>query len=259
MITNPVLETLRQRSTLRKFSDRPVDSEVEDAIIQAALRAPTASNMMYYSIIKIHDKDLQMTLQKNCKNQPYISKAPMMLVFCADYQRWADLFAEDGVPEKCEEVGAVFHRPNERNFLLAAIDATLAAQNAVIAAESLGLGSCYLGHIMGHVESNRELFDLPEYVYPILAVIFGYPAEGVNRIPTQRFDSRFIVHENKYHRLSRDELSEMLEKRLSFPEKNRFNAINKGQFYYLNKYAFEPSYMEGARSIKEVLKNWNGD
>ncbi len=182
----------------------------------------------------------------------------MMLVFCADYQRMADLFDKDGVPEKCRQMDMPFNRPNERNFLLAAIDATLAAQNSVIAAESMGLGSCYLGHIMGHVEDNRRLFNLPEYVYPILAVIYGYPDEKLMRKPNKRFDAKYIVHENEYHRLSGEELDEMYEDRLSCPAENRYGAVNRGQYLYFNKYAYEPSYMEGARSIKEVLKNWNG-
>lgn len=258
MEMNPVLEILENRSTLRKFSDQEVSQEVENAILQAALRAPTASNMMYYSIIRVRDKELQLKLQKNCKNQPYISQAPMMLIFCADYQRWADLYEWDGVPEKCAELGLEYHKPNERNFLLSTIDATLAAQNAVIAAESMGLGSCYLGHIMGHAEDNRELFDLPPYVYPVIAVLFGYPAEGLKRVKSPRFDKKYIVHINKYHRLPREELEEMLGKRFSCPQENRYGAKNKGQFLYLNKYAYEPSYSEGARSIKEVLKNWNG-
>lgn len=258
MQMNPVLEVLENRSTLRKFSSRPVEQEVEDAILQAALRAPTASNMMYYSIIRIRDKELQLKLQKNCKNQPYISLAPCMMVFCADYQRWADLYECDGVPEKCAEMGIEYHRPNERNFLLAAIDATLAAQNAVIAAESMGLGSCYLGHIMGHVEDNRALFQLPPYVYPVIAVLFGYPAEGLKRVKSPRFDKKYIVHTNRYHRLSREELEEMLGKRFTFPQENRYGAKNRGQYLYFNKYAYEPSYWEGARSIKEVLKDWNG-
>lgn len=256
---NSVIDLLENRMTLRKYDERPIEQDKVDAILQAALRAPSGSNMMHYSIIQITDKNLQMKIQKNCKNQPYISKAPLMLIFCADYQRYIDYYEAGGVPEKCEKLGVEFHYPSESGFLMSAVDATLAAHNAVIAAESLGLGSCYLGHILSHIEDNRKLFDLPPYVFPVLAVIFGYQAEGHKRFKSPRFDKKYILHENRYHRMSEKELEEMFSERFSCPEGNRYGAVNRAQFSYIKKFCYEPAYQEMARSVREVLKSWKDE
>ncbi len=258
METNPVLELLEERTTLRRFSTRQIEQEKEAAILQAAMRAPSASNMMHYSIIRICDKQLQMKLQKNCKDQPYISQAPLMLIFCADYQRYMDFYDHGQVKEKCTELGITYRYPEESNFLMAAIDATLAAHNAVLAAESMGLGSCYLGHILSHIEDNRVLLDLPPYVFPVLAVIFGYPAEGTKRVKSKRFAGKYIIHNNSYHRLNPEELNEMFAERFHCPEGNRYGAENIAQYSYINKFGHKPAYAEVGRSVREIIKNWQG-
>ena len=93
---------------------------------------------------------------------------------------------------------------------LAVTDTMIAAQNAVTAAESLGIGSCYIGDIMENYEAQRELLNLPEYVVPVGMLIFGYPTEQQLRRPKpKRVDMKFIVHENSYHTMSNQELEEM--------------------------------------------------
>ena len=256
VIQNPMLQLIEERSTLRRYADRPVEPEVEQAIIRAALRAPTASNMMYYSIITIHDKELQKKLQEICNQQPYISQAPCMLIFCADYQRIYDWFEKDQVPEKCAQLGKEYLYPSEKNFLLGVDDAMLAAENAILAAESLGLGSCLIGHIVNHRREHQRLLGLPDLVFPIVALLIGYPQEGQPRKKSARFDQRFIVHENRYHRLSGEELDEMFGSRFGYTPKNRFQAENAGQQLYLSKYAASACYSQEVQSIREALRVW---
>lgn len=256
---NAVIDLLEDRMTLRKFAPRDIEQEKEEAIIQAALRAPSGSNMMRYSIIKVSDPELRMAIQKNCKDQPYISKAPLMLIFCADDQRYIDYYEAGKVPEKCREIGVEFHYPSESSFLMSAIDATLAAHNAVLAAESMGLGSCYLGHILSHIEDNRRLLCLPPYVFPVLAVIFGYQAEGFRRTKSPRYAKKYILHEDRYCRLGPDELETMFGERFKCPEGNRYSAENPAQFSYIQKFGYEPAYQEMARSVREILRDWQGE
>jgi nitroreductase len=85
---NPVLEIIENRRSVRKYSNRPIPSKEKKQILHATLRAPTAGNMMLYSIIEIESQDLKDQLAVTCDNQPFIAKAPWMLLFLADYQRW---------------------------------------------------------------------------------------------------------------------------------------------------------------------------
>lgn len=254
-----ILELMDQRTTLRSFSERPVEPELEELIIKMALRAPTASNMMYYSVITIHDKELQRALQKTCNNQPYISQAPCMLVFCADYQRLYDFYEYGNVPEKCRELERIYLYPSEKNMLLCTEDAVLAAENAVLAAQALGMGSCFIGHIMDHCEIHRQLFNLPPLVFPVLALLIGYPPDNYKPVRRPRFEQTYIVHENTYHRLTKEELDGMYGTRFHFVPENRYKANNAAQQLYLSKYASSECYAEGVRSVKKAFENWRGE
>lgn len=95
--------------------------------------------------------------------------------------------------------------------MLAVSDANIAAQNAVVAAHSLGIGSCYIGDIMENAEKQRELLSLPDYVFPAAMLVFGYPTEKqLERPKPPRADMRYIVHENGYRDMDATELKSML-------------------------------------------------
>lgn len=91
-----------------------------------------------------------------------------MLVYCADCLKWYTAFKESGCDPR---------DPGEGDLLLAVCDAVIAAQNAVVAAESFGIGSCYIGDIMENIEEQRDILDLPPYVFPAAMLVFGYPTE----------------------------------------------------------------------------------
>lgn len=137
---NPTIELMNARSSTRAYDAAPLSDEEKQAILHTTMRAPTAGNLMLYSIIEIEDQALKERLAVTCDHQPFIARAPWVLVFVADYQKWIDLFAISGV----DELDGVAHRgaPGPGDLLLACSDALIAAQNAVIAAESLGIGSC---------------------------------------------------------------------------------------------------------------------
>lgn len=187
---NAVIEQLWARKSVRAYADRPILPAEKQAILEAALQAPTAGNMTLYTILDITAPDIKARLAETCDHQPFIAKAPMVLIFCADYKRWYDLF--------CRHVEAV-RAPAEGDFLLAVADALIAAQNTVVAAESLGIGSCYIGDITEHYELHRSLLHLPDYVVPAAMLCFGYPAQQQKeRTKPARFCAADIVHENGY-------------------------------------------------------------
>ena len=254
MEKNNTLRLIENRRTIRAYSKKELTQEEIDTIILGAMRAPTAGNMMMYSILQITDQDMKEKLVKTCDNQPHIAKAPLVLIFLADMQRWWDYFLISKVPELCEEIGEKFQTPQESDLLLASCDALIAAQNAVITAESLGIGSCYIGDIMENYEIHREMFNLSKWVFPIAMVCFGYPKGDKEKIPlTSRFPQKFIHFKNKYKRLEKHELTEMfLYSDRKIVEKN---AKNIGQEVYLRKTGADFS-KEMRRSVKAAIKEW---
>jgi nitroreductase len=210
MYMNETLELIARRKSVRSFTGKPVEKKTRDAIIEAARRAPTAGNLMLYSIIEVSDQKLKERLAHTCDNQPFIASAPLVLIFLADPGRLWDLYREGGVEKACRQNGEHFHRPAVSDLMLASCDAMAAAQNAVLAAESLGLGSCYIGDIMEKIEEHRELFSLPPTAFPLTMLVFGYPTErAAERKLTSRYSEWAFNFENRYRVLSRRELEEM--------------------------------------------------
>ena len=229
---NQVIETLLNRKSVRAYANRPIGPEIKAQILQATLRAPTAGNMMLYSIIDVTDQRIKDTLARTCDNQPFIARAPMVWVLLADYQRWHDYFLHCNVDEVCARQGKSMRRPEEGDLFLACCDALIAAQNAVVAAESLGIGSCYIGDIVEQYETHKELLNLPQYVFPICMLVFGYPTEQQkNQAMTPRFDEKFIFFENGYHQLTPVDFDEMfVERESNMPKGGAMrNIANFGQ------------------------------
>ena len=256
---NQVMEVLLHRKSVRAYNGREIPAEVKDEILSATLRAPTAGNMMLYSIIEVKDAGAKKTLVRTCDNQPFIATAPLVLLFLADYQRWYDYFIVSRVEDVCTESGIPMRKPEEGDLLLACCDAIIAAQTAVIAAESLGVGSCYIGDIMENFEEHRDLFHLPKYVFPICLVCFGYATKQQRERPlTPRFARDFIVFENRYRRLTEDEFREMYRDREARVFKEREvveGARNMGQLIYKRKFGTDFA-IELNRSVRAILKAW---
>ena len=198
---NEVLKQLYDRKSVRVFEDRPISEEDKSAILKAAVNAPTAGNQQLYTILNITDQDLKERLVKTCDNQPFIASGRMVLIFCADCRKWYDGFTAAGCSPR---------HPGSGDLLLAVSDTLIAAQNAVVAAESLGIGSCYIGDVMENCEAHRQMFDLPPYVFPAAMLVFGYPTDQQKRRPKpERAEMRHIVHENRYRRMDEGELEEL--------------------------------------------------
>lgn len=202
---NDILAALHDRKSVRDYQDRAISDEDKEAVLLAACAAPTAGNQQLYTILDITDQNLKDKLAVSCDNQPFIAKAPMVLIFCADCRKWYDAYIEAGLTPRV---------PGAGDLLLAVTDASIAAQNAVTAAESLGIGSCYIGDILEQYETHREILCLPEYVVPCAMLVFGYPA-GQQKIREKpaRCALRHIVHENAYRTMDGAQLREMFTSR----------------------------------------------
>lgn len=249
---NPTLELMNARCSTRAYADTPITAEEKQAILHTTMRAPTGGNMMMYTIIDVTDQALKDRLAETCDDQPFIAKAPWVLVFVADMQKWIDLFRFSRV----DELTGVEHRmtPGPGDLMLACSDALIAAQNAVIAAESLGIGSCYIGDILEQAETHAELLGLPQHTLPVAMLCFGRAA--ASRPPVPRYE-KHMVHENAYQRLTQAELAEVSEElgRMHSPHGFGRDAVNIGQQVYRRKHAV--AFMaEMNRSVAWWLERW---
>jgi nitroreductase len=255
-MNNQVLEVIHQRKSVRAYEEKPIPADVRQAVLDATLRAPTAGNMMLYSIIEVNDQAKKDKLVETCDNQPFIATAPWVLLFVADYQRWFDYFEVSEVERYCQEEGTTMVKPEEGDLMLACCDALIAAQTAVIAAESVDLGSCYIGDILENFEIHQEMFSLPPYAIPVAMLCLGYPTqEQEAREQTSRFEQEFVVHENFYKRIDEEGFKKMFAKRQAHLESSGSTSINIGLAFYKRKFSAAYS-MEMRRSIAAMLRSW---
>jgi len=251
---------LLNRRSVRLFEQKPIPPEKKELILQAIHRSPTGGNMMLFSVIEVENQATKDILAESCDDQPFISKSPWVLLFLADYQRWWDYFTYSGVYEKCKEQNIEMRKPEVGDLMLAISDALIAAQTAVVASDSMGLGSCYIGDIMEKYEVHKELFKLPRYVFPIAMLCIGKPVETeLTKKITPRFPREYVIHQDVYRPLPREEVASFeapLVKRYHPDGKFREGIDNYAQQVFFRKYNAAFSY-ELNRSVKEILKNWS--
>jgi FMN reductase (NADPH) len=235
---NEVLRQLRERKSVRIFEDRAVPDAVKNEVIGAAFEASTAGNMMFYTIIDVTDQQVKDQLAVLCDHQPFIAKAPLVLVFVADYQRWYETY---------QAAGLVVRKPAVGDLMLACADAFIAAQNTVVAAQSLGLGSCYIGDVLENCEQVRALLALPEFTMPAALIVYGYPTkQQLDRTKPARFSRSHVVHENAYRKMEPDELLGMYSE---LRGRENIEALCKRK--YLSDFSLEMN-----RSVAEYLKDF---
>lgn len=241
---NETIKELFERKSVRMYTDEKITEEEKRIILESALQAPTAGNMALYSIIDVQDQALKDELAIRCDHQPFIAKAPLVLIFLADYQKWFDMFNEytPGVPKL-----------EESDLFLATQDCIIAAQNAVVAAQSLGIGSCYIGDILENFEENQKLLKLPKYAVPYVMVVFGKPTkQQQTREKPHRFALEDMVSVNTYHQKTIEETKEMFIKQSGKSEEELEKYISS----FAKRKFFAEFRDEMNRSSREILKYW---
>ena len=239
---NEIIASLHSRKSVRAYLDQPIPQEAKQAILEAACQAPTAGNQQLYTIIDVTDQALKDRLAVTCDNQPFIAAAPLVLIFCADCRKWLRAY---------QEAGQSARLPGAGDLMLAVTDTAIAAQNAVVAAESLGIGSCYIGDILEQRETHQAMLSLPPYVVPAVMLVMGYPtAQQQERPKPARCGMKHIVHENAYREMDGDELRETFGPRAG--EKG-FDAYMAAfcQRKYMSDFAVEMN-----RSVRAYLKDF---
>ncbi|MFK7858020.1 MAG: oxygen-insensitive NADPH nitroreductase [Granulosicoccus sp.] len=184
---NSTIDLLLSHRSIRKFTDEPVDQATVNQVVSCGQAAATSSNVQAVSVIHVHDTDKRESLAALAGGQPYVASAGAFLVYCADMAR----------PKyACEKQGGEFSPGMTEHFIIATVDVALAAQNAVVAAESLGLGICYIGGLRNKPAEVSALLEIPEHVYPVFGLCLGHPAQNPEVKPRMPLEA--VLMHDKY-------------------------------------------------------------
>ena len=185
--TSETIRVLHRRVSVRKYADRTVDDSHVEAILRAAFRAPTSSNIQSYSVIVVRDPETLKRLSVVTANQRHVAEAPVFLAFCADMNRIEHSMARHG------------HDIDDNNLemgLVTSVDAALVGMSASLAAESLGLGGVMIGAVRNDAVETARILGLPHRVYCVFGMVLGWPAEAPQQKP--RFPYEAMVHREHY-------------------------------------------------------------
>jgi nitroreductase len=207
---------LKERRTIRKYTADNISDELLSEILEAGCRASTTGNMQVYSIIVTRDEERKKELAPFHFNQKMVTEAPVVLTFCADFNRfnkWCDINrAEPGYD-------------NFLSFMTASIDAMLVAQTVCIAAESKGLGICYLGTTTYMAHKIIGLLKLPKGVVPVTTVTMGWPDESPEQ--TDRLPQKAVVHNEVYSDYDEADIRQFYSGKEGRADSKQFVAENK--------------------------------
>ena len=183
----PLMRLMRQHRSIRQYKPDALPDGMLEAIVSSAQMASTSSYLQRYSVVAVEDPAKKDRLAELCGDQEHVRQCPTFLVFCADVHR---------LKRACEREGAQIQTGYLEAFLVAAVDAALVAQNAALAAESLGLGVVYIGSIRNNTAEVIAELELPDLVFPITGICLGYPAEDPARKP--RLPLPAVLHRERY-------------------------------------------------------------
>lgn len=185
---NSTIELLNSHRSIRKFSEQPLEDGLLDTLCSAAQAAATSSFLQGTTIIRVTSKQSRAELARCAGGQAYVESAAEFLVLCADLKRAGNY---------CEKYGKPFEGEFTEQFIIATVDVALYAQNLVIAAESVGLGICYIGGLRNNPQEVTDLLQLPKGVYPVFGLCIGHPDQDPEVKP--RLPLPVVLKQERYN------------------------------------------------------------
>ena len=225
-------DVMMKRRSIRNYTADPVPEHIIDKLIDAANNAPSGGNIQPLSIILVKDADNRKELCKIIGDQPWVRNAPLSMIFCLDFFRAKKWAAMLDTPFKGDSALA--------HCLIAYADIMCSAQNVVLLAEDLGLGTVYIGTIQNNIDAARAYFEIPRYVLPVMVLSIGYPKSRPKTIP--KLKREVITHRERYE-IPRDE-----DIRKSFDDK--YGSFDDNIEKYLEK-----AFIEAVEADKQQGKN----
>ena len=185
--TSETIEALNRRVSVRDFDDRPVDDATIDAVLQAAFRAPTSSNIQAYSVIIVRDPAVKQKLVPITGGQKWVGITPVFLAFCADLTR---------IEEAARRNGNNLDNNNLEVGLVSSVDAALVGMSTYLAAESIGLKGVMIGAVRNDAAATAEVLGLPHRVYCVFGMCLGWPGKVPGQKPRMQYEA--MVHYDQY-------------------------------------------------------------
>ncbi|MBO4738537.1 MAG: nitroreductase family protein [Bacteroidales bacterium] len=240
---NDTIKTINNHRSIRHYSDKPIADAVLQEILTSATRGSTTGNMQLYSIIVTRDKQMKQQIAPLHFNQPAVAEAPVILTFCADFNRFI---------RWCDQRNARHGFNNIQCLMWAIADALIAAQNAAIAAEAHNLGICYMGTVTYNIKPLSKIYNLPKYVVPVACITLGYPAEQgtlSDRLPLEA-----VVHQETYHNYSAEDIDRLYAEKEALPLTKQL--LEENQMENLAKIFAERRYtkQDNEHFAKELLE-----
>lgn len=191
------MEVMRNHRSIRKFTSKDITPELLTEIFETSQWASTSNNLQAYSVIVVKDQLKKEQLATFCGNQQHVEDCPVFLVFCADLHRISLSNELENQPGYLDTV---------EPFIVATVDATLYAQNVLLAAESVGLGGVFIGGIRNAPNNVCESLNIPDYVYPVFGMCLGYPEPNHLNEQKPRLPLEAVVHQENYEKERQKEL-----------------------------------------------------
>lgn len=209
------MDSIKNRRTIRKYQQQEVPAALLDSLLEEACRASTMGNMQLYSVVVTRDEAMKRKLAPAHFHQPMVTTAPVVLTFCADFNRFS---------KWCRQRKAEPGYDNFLSFVNAASDTLLLTQNFCTLAEEAGLGICYLGTTIYNPDPIIETLHLPELVVPVATITVGYPDECPEQ--PDRLPLSGIVHEETYHDYEPADIDAIYAYKEALPENRQFVEVN---------------------------------
>ena len=209
---------VKQRRTIRKYTQQPVSDELLNRLMEDASRTQTMGNLQLYSVIVTRSAEMKEQLAPAHFFQPMVTQAPVVLTICADFRRTTDW---------CLQREASPGYDNALSFMGAATDALLFTQTFCCLAEEQGLGICFLGTTIYQPKAIIAALKLPELVFPVATLTVGWPAEKprqTDRLPLQSF-----VHQETYRDYTPADIDAYYTPKEQLAENKHFVEINDKQ------------------------------
>jgi nitroreductase len=249
------INTINGHRSIRRYKPDPVPEELLTELLEAGIRASSSGNMQTYSIVVTRDRELRERLYEPHMEQNMVLDAPVLMTFCADFNRMRKWLAISDAPDNFDDFFA---------FLVAAVDAILVSQNVALAAEAKGLGICYMGSTLANCDQIGEILELPKGVFPVVGFSLGYPAEDPPKRDRLPLDG--LVHYETYQDYTEDRIAEIYRDRnqagwdryMRIPELRQMveehGVENLAQIYTVVKYTKE-GHDRYTRNVLDYLRN----
>lgn len=241
-----IIEHLLQHRSVRAYLDKPVGDDTLAAIVAAAQSASSSSNLQAWSLVAVREPETRARLAELCGGQAHVEHAPLQLMWLADLAR-------------LERVAEALGRPHAaldytEMLLVGVIDAALAAQNAVTAAESLGLATVFIGGMRNHPEQVAELLGLPPKVVAVFGMCVGYPDPAKPASIKPRLPQEVVLHQERYELAAQDAGVEAYNGAMADFYKRENMQVHGTWAIHSSKRVAGPNSLSGRDRLVEALK-----